>query len=72
MTSTYQKRQMIIHTNINIFINSFILSVASSLFFVLSFAHIMNVLIANKWLNTIIGFLIGFMFWSAYILWSGL
>ena len=38
----------------------------------LAVAHIMNVLIVNKWLNTIIGFLIGFMFWSAYILWGGL
>ena len=38
----------------------------------LAVAHIMNVLIVNKWLNAIIGFLIGFMFWSAYILWSKL
>ena len=40
--------------------------------YLLAVAHIMNVLIANKWLNITIGFLIGFMFWSAYILWSGL
>ena len=38
----------------------------------LAVAHIVNVSIVNKWLNTVIGFLIGFMWWSAYILWSGL
>ena len=38
----------------------------------LSVAHIVNVLIVNKWLNTVIGFLIGFVWCSAYILWSGL
>ena len=38
----------------------------------LAVAHIMNVLIVNKWLNTVIGFLIGFVWWSAYILWSEL
>ena len=38
----------------------------------LAVVHIVNVLIVNKWLNITIGFLIGFMFWSAYILWSGL
>ena len=38
----------------------------------LAVAHIMNVFTVNKWLNTLIGFIIGFMFWSAYILWSRL